>query len=501
MEATTSSTIFIQKICNEDHFPSKLSLHSILIPTLEEREQEYVKCFEFEVESNDAFQDDVNDWEKDEDHEEVEAYTTATTTTMKCGKECDSSKLPSFKELFMMFINFQEKTEANFNEVRAELKKIGSKIDGLRKLLLDVGNSSNEPYTATMGNETMLDFKKIETFKKDNDKEALIDDPPNATVVHVFSHQVSPNIFKRRREVKKSYLLQHPFIDPTKKRKLLMTKTDIASSIFDPLRPPSMEAKMAYTQNINDGIEEEFEVNIEYMEVDQKWFQKIMLPGEWLSDSHIDAILYFFRKRRIVNPDVFTQKFTTTDTLFWQKVNGCWRMNQKAWNKYILPKDDILIDYAMGLYPKPSLKWSEVDVIYVPINLRNTHWVLGVVHLRSRKIYIYDSLKSINKPNGLKTLITPLAMLLPRILSAIKYYEENGDPKGDKGWDIEILNNIPQQTKDGDCGMFLIKFVEYLMHNHPMDTLIGERMDWFREKIQWSYFSIKNFLCDPTTVN
>ncbi|WJZ98419.1 hypothetical protein VitviT2T_016943 [Vitis vinifera] len=123
-------------------------------------------------------------------------------------------------------------------------------------------------------------------------------------------------------------------------------------------------------------------------------------------------------------------------------------MNQKAWNKYILPKDDILIDYAMGLYPRPSLKWSEVDVIYVPINLRNTHWVLGVVHLRSRKIYIYDSLKSINKPNGLKTLITPLAMLLPRILSAIKYYEENGDPKGDKGWDIEILNNIPQQTKE-----------------------------------------------------
>ena len=30
-----------------------------------------------------------------------------------------------------MFINFQEKTEANFNEVKTELKEIGSKIDGL----------------------------------------------------------------------------------------------------------------------------------------------------------------------------------------------------------------------------------------------------------------------------------------------------------------------------------------------------------------------------------
>ena len=40
----------------------------------------------------------------------------------------------------MMFINFQEKTQANFNEVKTELKEIGSKIDGLSELLLDVSN-------------------------------------------------------------------------------------------------------------------------------------------------------------------------------------------------------------------------------------------------------------------------------------------------------------------------------------------------------------------------
>ena len=98
--------------------------------------------------------------------------------------------------------------------------------------------------------------------------------------------------------------------------------------------------------------------------------------------------------------------------------------------------------FILGLF----LKWSKVDVIYVPINLRNTHWVLGVVHLRSRRIYIYDSLKSINKPNRLKTLVTPIAKLLPRITT--KYYGENGDPKGERVWDIERLNSFPQQTKE-----------------------------------------------------
>ena len=124
-----------------------------------------------------------------------------------------------------------------------------------------VGKSSNEPYTTTMGNETTLDFKskleKIETLRKDNDKEALKDDPLDATVVHVFPHQLSPNIFKQRKKVKKSHILQHPFTYPTKRRKLLMSKTDITSSIFDSLRPPSMEAKVAHTEYINDEIEEE----------------------------------------------------------------------------------------------------------------------------------------------------------------------------------------------------------------------------------------------------
>ncbi|RVX20203.1 hypothetical protein CK203_004544 [Vitis vinifera] len=103
--------------------------------------------------------DNVNDWEKYKDHEEAEAYTTAAVATMKGGNDGGSSKLPSFKELVMMFINFQEKTEANFNEIR---------------------NPRSESYNATMGNDMTMDFKsklgKFETPGKDNKKEASMDD-------------------------------------------------------------------------------------------------------------------------------------------------------------------------------------------------------------------------------------------------------------------------------------------------------------------------------------
>ncbi|RVW62080.1 hypothetical protein CK203_058931 [Vitis vinifera] len=62
--------------------------------------------------------------------------------------------------------------------------------------------------------------------------------------------------------------------------------------------------------------------------------------------------------------------------------------------------DDILVDYVNGLHPIPSMKWSEVDIVYVPINVRSA--------------------------------IIPLAKVLPRILHATSYYGKNGDPKSEE---------------------------------------------------------------------
>ena len=71
-------------------------------------------------------------------------------------------------------------------------------------------------------------------------------------------------------------------------------------------------------------------------------------------------------------------------------------------------------------------------MIYVPIIVRSIYWILGVVHLSVRRIYIYDSLRSLNKSNKLKKLVTFLTMLLSRLLNIVKDYGENGDSKGDR---------------------------------------------------------------------
>ena len=70
-------------------------------------------------------------------------------------------------------------------------------------------------------------------------------------------------------------------------------------------------------------------------------------------------------------------------------------------------------------------------MIYVTVIIKNIHLIFEIIHLFYRCIYIYDSLRSLDKPNELKTHVTYLTMLLLCILNIVNYYEENGDPKGD----------------------------------------------------------------------
>ena len=38
----------------------------------------------------------------------------------------------------------------------------------------------------------------------------------------------------------------------------------------------------------------------------------------------------------------------------------------------------------------------------------------------------------------------------------------------------------------------MIKYVEYLMNNHPFDSLSSEIMDWFREKMETGLFHARD---------
>eukprot|EP00261_Vitis_vinifera_P036700 XP_019077943.1 PREDICTED: sentrin-specific protease 1-like [Vitis vinifera] len=51
---------------------------------------------------------------------------------------------------------------------------------------------------------------------------------------------------------------------------------------------------------------------------------------------------------------------------------------------------------------------------------------------------------------------------------------------------------LNKSMSSGDCGMFLIKYTECLMHDHPFSSLTDVRIDWFREKMAIELFYFKN---------
>ena len=92
------------------HFNKQLTLHSILIHTLEERDQEYVKHFEWEDEADKGLEDGVNECNRPEDFEECATYIAATAATMKDREKDGNSKLPTLKVTKFKIINYSTTT-------------------------------------------------------------------------------------------------------------------------------------------------------------------------------------------------------------------------------------------------------------------------------------------------------------------------------------------------------------------------------------------------------
>ena len=50
--------------------------------------------------------------------------------------------------------------------------------------------------------------------------------------------------------------------------------------------------------------------------------------------------------------------------------------------------------------------------------------------------------------------LTSLMILLPHLLNVVKYYGENGDPKEDMTWEIEILKTVFHNNQQSKCVFF-----------------------------------------------
>lgn len=134
-------------------------------------------------------------------------------------------------------------------------------------------------------------------------------------------------------------------------------------------------------------------------------------------------------------------------------------------------------------------RWSkkfdmfDMEKVFFPINLKNTHWTLAVIFMQRKIIRYYDSMAGAGD----------------RHLKALLQYISD-ESKAKRGVDIDTrewelirctANNTPQQLNGVDCGVFATMIADFVTDDIPVTDLSQEDIPEFRRKICYAILSGK----------
>ncbi|KAK9185692.1 hypothetical protein WN943_026051 [Citrus x changshan-huyou] len=184
----------------------------------------------------------------------------------------------------------------------------------------------------------------------------------------------------------------------------------------------------------------------EVLFVDSNWFQSVV-QGDWLNNDHLSVYLRLV-KQRLINSTVWQEKrCTCIDTEFWVSVSGIWTEMETS--------------------------RKMIHKVYMPINLGGAHWVAAEISFAERRITIYDPQTELIPTEQIIKWISCLRELLPRLLIACPGFHRDcpmlrvsTDP-----YDVvRVTAGVPQQRPgSGDCGVFVLKIIEYLCSGFPFN--------------------------------
>ncbi|XP_027329293.1 ubiquitin-like-specific protease ESD4 [Abrus precatorius] len=180
-------------------------------------------------------------------------------------------------------------------------------------------------------------------------------------------------------------------------------------------------------------------------------------PGAWLNDEVINLYLELLKERERREP----QKFLNChffNTFFYKRLtsgkNGYDFQSVRRWTSQR--------KLGYGLH--------ECDKIFVPIH-KEIHWCLAVINKKDRKFQYLDSLRGMD--------IQVLKMLARYFVDEVK--DKTGEDFDVSSWEREFVEDLPEQQNGYDCGVFMIKYVDFYSRNVGL-CFSQEHMPYFRLK-------------------
>ncbi|BBN67410.1 hypothetical protein Prudu_70S000300, partial [Prunus dulcis] len=211
------------------------------------------------------------------------------------------------------------------------------------------------------------------------------------------------------------------------------------------------------------------------VEAEIEFFASLVKADGWLKEDHIDLGLYLIRKRQQQLEEVEIADWTTTNN----HIRTCFADNKRKKQQLGWKIRKSLLNVVNGKVPPCGMDWQNVYKVCAPLMLtKYKHWVAVMIDLVLCEIKVYDSKVSLIPDDIVKDELAPLSITLPNLLNTIDFYEEgvyanNCSRDWWCPWPIERVD-VPQQSNEGNCGMFVLKYIELFSAQLPLALHLAE---------------------------
>ncbi|KAL2501852.1 ubiquitin-like-specific protease 1A [Forsythia ovata] len=141
--------------------------------------------------------------------------------------------------------------------------------------------------------------------------------------------------------------------------------------------------------------------------------------------------------------------------------------------------------YLRGEFSKHGQKWEGCTHLYFPVCSRS-HWYVVEVDIAKSTMFIYDPDRSCSTDDQIRADLKPMTTILPMLLKKINIVID--------ALAIKRITTISKQSNSGDCGVYTIKYIEFLSINRQVELVNGFHMQKWMRKLAVELYTID---CTP----
>ncbi|XP_035814844.1 uncharacterized protein [Zea mays] len=212
--------------------------------------------------------------------------------------------------------------------------------------------------------------------------------------------------------------------------------------------------------------------------VERKWMECLFQPSAYLGDEVIDCYINLIKAQKHL-------KCRSGGRVY---IENAFQFN-------FLKRDGDLEIKTEELYPikdmthicsaeRRVLLYLDHDMVFIPINIRETHWYLAVIHARNMEIQVLDSLGTSQDRKDLTDSIKGLQRQIDMISQRKELKDHRWPDLQVASWPLrEIDMGYAKQTDSSSCGLFLLNYIEYWTGDELSDSFTQDGMSHFRKKM------------------